>query len=136
MKKDHGRWTRLVNSFIPTLQEEPLWGLQKIGKENIDFLYGPMPDSRSIQSRPGVAYCSRKFCVLIQQIIQSALLRAVRNINGEVLGEQIDLSRVPIPFRAKRFAYHSSNPDRPAESNCIACAAPSKRLDMHCVLGM
>src|SRR4051794_9688784 len=92
LKKDQASWTRLVNSFIPTLQEQPLWRLQKVGKEKFDFLYGPSTDSHSVQLRPGVAYCFRKFHRLIQEIVQSAWLRAVRSMNGEILGEQIDLS--------------------------------------------
>jgi len=77
-----------VNSFIPRLQEQPLWRPQKIGKKNLDFLYGPSTDSRSIQLRPGVAYCFRKFHPLIQDIVQSAWPRAVRSMNGAALGEQ------------------------------------------------
>src|SRR3954447_26870058 len=92
LKKDRASWTRLVNSFIPTLQEQTLWRLQKIGKEKLDFLYGPSTDSLSIQLRPGIGYCFRKFHPLIQEIVQSAWLRAVRSVNGNVLEEKIDFS--------------------------------------------
>lgn len=37
LKRHGGAWKRLVNGFIPTLKEQPLWRLQKVGSDTLDF---------------------------------------------------------------------------------------------------
>ena len=39
----------------------PLWKLQTVGQERLDFLYGNTGTSGSIDLKAGVAYCFRKF---------------------------------------------------------------------------
>jgi hypothetical protein len=84
LKRDGEAWRRLVNDFIPTLKEQPLWRLQKVGTDTLDFLYGPSASKDSIELRLGVAYCFRKFHPLLQDIVQTAWARSVRTMNGEL----------------------------------------------------
>jgi 5-methylcytosine-specific restriction endonuclease McrA len=70
----------------------PLWKLQTIGQERIDFLYENVGTGRDIQLRPGVTYCFRKFHALITDQVRGAWLRYVRQQNLDVLGEAADLN--------------------------------------------
>jgi len=43
----------------------PLWRLQRIGAEQLNFLYENQGDGGVIHLLPGIAYCFRKFHALI-----------------------------------------------------------------------
>ena len=79
-----------------------------IGADTLDFLYGPPPSKDSIELRPGVVYCFRKFHALLQDLVQSAWIRAVRTMNGEFLKESTDLSE--FLFGSERSALHAARP--------------------------
>jgi hypothetical protein len=40
MMRKPAEWQRLVKNVVPTLREQPLWRLQIVGPETLDFLYG------------------------------------------------------------------------------------------------
>ncbi len=68
-----------------------LWKLQTVGKEKLDFLYEEAERDGKVELRAGVAYCFRQFYSLIQDAVRSAWLRDVRSLNGDLLGETLDL---------------------------------------------
>jgi len=70
----------------------PLWKLQTLGQERVDFLYENAGAGHVIELRPGVAYCFRKFHALISDQVRGAWLRYVRQQNLDVLGEAADLN--------------------------------------------
>jgi 5-methylcytosine-specific restriction endonuclease McrA len=70
----------------------PLWKLQTVGAERIDFLYKNIGTGRSIELRAGVAYCLRQFHPLISELVRSAWIRYIRRHNHEALGTTTDLS--------------------------------------------
>jgi hypothetical protein len=80
-----------LKSFMPILKEQPLWRLQIVGSETLDFLYARAEYRVVIELRLGVAYCLRRFHPLIQGAVRSAWLRDVRSLNGDMLGETQDL---------------------------------------------
>jgi 5-methylcytosine-specific restriction endonuclease McrA len=90
--KDRTGWRRLVRKVAGVVREMPLWKLQRIGKEQLNFLYDNKGDGRIIELRPGVAYCFRKFHALISDLIRGAWSRFVRQQNLSVLGETADLN--------------------------------------------
>ena len=71
----------LVRSVVPTLRDQPLWRLQIVGPENLDFLYG-RSETEEIELRPGIAYCFRQFFALVQDLVRAAWLRDVRRMNS------------------------------------------------------
>jgi hypothetical protein len=73
-------------------QVMPLWRLQRIGKEQLNFLYENQGNGHGIQLRPGVAFCFRKFHALISDLVRNAWLRFVRQQNLGLLGETADLN--------------------------------------------
>lgn len=69
----------------------PLWRLQRIGAEQLNFLYENRGDAGVIQLLPGIAYCFRKFHALISDLVQGAWVRYVRQRNLTLIGETADL---------------------------------------------
>lgn len=108
LMRNQTAWARLVRKFIPTLKEQPLWRLQIVGSETLDFLYGRSDGPDSIELRPGVAYCIRQFYSLIQDVVRAAWLRDVRSLNGDLLGETTDLRE--FLFGAERSALNVVKP--------------------------
>lgn len=121
--RDKPVWSRLVRGFIPTLKEQPLWRLQIVGREKLDFLYGPGETEDHIELWPGVAYCFRQFYSLIQDVVRAAWLRDVRSLNGDLLGETLDLRE--FLFGTERTALAAARPVlKDLQSNqCFYCGA-------------
>jgi 5-methylcytosine-specific restriction endonuclease McrA len=93
VKRDKASWQRLVNETDSVVRNMPLWKLQTIGNENVEFLYENVGEGNEIELLPGVAYNFRKFHSLIQDLVRGAWVRHIRGIrdNREVLGESADL---------------------------------------------
>ena len=70
----------------------PLWKLQTVGKERLDFLYTASSTAGQIDLKPGVAYCLRKFYPLVADLVRGAWVRYVRRVNVELLGSATDLN--------------------------------------------
>jgi hypothetical protein len=97
-------WQRLVRKVARVVRETSLWGLQRIGTEQLNFLYENQGDSRAIQLLPGVAFCFRKFHALISDSVPRAWVRYVRQQNLNVVGESADLNE--FLFGSKRATRH------------------------------
>jgi HNH endonuclease len=90
--RDRTAWRPLVGRVAGVVRVMPLWKLQTIGQERVDFLYKNAGHGRVIKLQPGVAYCFRKFHALISDQVRGAWLRYVRQQNLDVLGETADLN--------------------------------------------
>jgi len=58
-QRDKRAWSSLVREVDQIVREMPLWKLQTVGSERLDFLYENRGSGHSIELRPGVAYCLR-----------------------------------------------------------------------------
>ena len=92
LKQNRGAWEQLVSRVERTLCEMPLWKLQTVGQERLEFLYENLGTGDQIVLKPGVAYCFRAFYDLIVDLVRGAWLRFVRSRNLELLGSTVDLS--------------------------------------------
>jgi 5-methylcytosine-specific restriction endonuclease McrA len=92
LRQNAGAWRTLVTQVDRTLCEMPLWKLQTVGREKLDFLYDNVGAGDRIILKPGVAYCFRTFYDLILDLVRGAWLRFVRSRNLAVLGSTVDLS--------------------------------------------
>jgi 5-methylcytosine-specific restriction endonuclease McrA len=88
---DLAGWRRLVRTVARVVREMPLWRLQRIGVEQLNFLYENRVNGAVIHLLPGIAYCFRKFHALISDLVQGAWVRYVRQQNLTVIGETADL---------------------------------------------
>jgi 5-methylcytosine-specific restriction endonuclease McrA len=85
------RWSRLVGEVDRVVRVMPLWKLQTVGEERLEFLYENQDRGSQITLKPGVAYCLRAFYQLLRDLIQGAWVRFVQKINASKLGNSTDL---------------------------------------------
>jgi 5-methylcytosine-specific restriction endonuclease McrA len=91
-RRNTREWTRLVTAVDAVVRKMPLWKLQTVGGQRSDFLYENVGSGRTIELRPGVAYCLRQFHPLVSELVRSAWIRYVRRHNHDALGTTSDLS--------------------------------------------
>lgn len=95
LKTNAAAWKRLTREVAETIRVMPLWKLQTIGRERVDFLYNHDPEEgHEILLKEGVCFCFRLFYGLIHELVRGAWLRFVRSVseNRMLLGDAIDLS--------------------------------------------
>ena len=87
-------WTRLVADVADIVKKMPLWKLQRVGDHVLDFLYpNTMGPGNSVELRPGVAYCFRRFHSLVEDLVRGAWVRFVRDLkeNQALFGDTTNL---------------------------------------------
>jgi hypothetical protein len=85
-------WKPLVRRVAGVVKVMPLWKLQTVGRESVDFIYENTGKGAGIELRPGVAFSFRKFHALISDLVRGAWVRYVREQNLDILGETSDLN--------------------------------------------
>ena len=87
-------WQSLVGQMQTLLKNMPLWRLQRVGREDIRFLYEPGPGPDHITLLPGVACHLRERAPLIRRLAQTEWLRFVLSLeqNQPALGRAVGLS--------------------------------------------
>lgn len=101
-------WKQLLREVGAVVRVMPLWKLQTIGKERLDFLYQNSGHGSSITLRPGVAYCFQKFYPLISDLVRGSWVRYVRSQNQDILREASDLQA--FMFGSERMALAAVRP--------------------------
>ncbi|QDV69018.1 HNH endonuclease [Rosistilla carotiformis] len=85
-------WRSLKGTVKRVVNEMPLWKLQTVGSERLDFLYDNLDTTtKTITLKPGVAFCFRAFYGLMRDLIQGAWVRFVQRLNANNLGNLTDL---------------------------------------------
>jgi hypothetical protein len=95
LKKNPRAWESLKRTVAETIRVMPLWKLQTVGGQKLEFLYnGVRGEGTVIELKEGVCYCFRLFYGLIHELVRGAWLRFVRSIkeNRQLLGNASDLS--------------------------------------------
>jgi hypothetical protein len=101
-------WTSIVREVARVVRVMPLWKLQTVGREQLDFMYENTGSGKTIELRPGVAFCFRKFHALISDLVRGAWTRYVRQNNLDLLGEATDLHE--FLFGSERMALVAVRP--------------------------
>jgi hypothetical protein len=91
LRRDPPRWDQLVREVAGVIAVMPLWKLQRVGDDEVDFLYPNVGRGRTIALRPGVAYCLRTFYGLLRNLVEGAWITYVRRVNHDLLGQTVDL---------------------------------------------
>jgi len=86
-------WGGLLSRVEQTVRKMPLWKLQTVGTERLEFLYENREDENppEIVLKPGVAYCFRQFYSLVTEMVEGAWTQHVRRTNNERLGAEAEL---------------------------------------------
>ncbi len=91
LEQNEEAWTRLRRSVENRIKRMPLWKLQTVGSERLDFLYDNVDGGSVIRLKPGVAYCFRAFHPMIVDMLQGIWLDFVQRRNVQLLGQIPDL---------------------------------------------
>jgi hypothetical protein len=95
LEKNSRAWKRLKRDVAEVIRIMPLWKLQTVGRQRLDFLYPHDPnEGHQIELNAGVCFCFRLFYGLIHELVRGAWLRFIRiiNENKPLLGDAADLS--------------------------------------------
>lgn len=81
----------LLSNIGTTIRNMPLWKLQRVGDEVLDFLYKNTNEYRceKIVLKPGVAYCFRTFYEFITSTVQQHWITYIRKYNINIIGEML-----------------------------------------------
>jgi 5-methylcytosine-specific restriction endonuclease McrA len=85
-------WDPLVRKVAGVVRQMPVRYLQTVGREKLEFLYDNAAAGRTVELKPGVAFCLRKFHSLISDLVRGAWVRYVRQQNLKIVGEITDLN--------------------------------------------
>ena len=93
LRADAPAWASLRSFVATTIEKMPLWKLQRVGSNTLDFLYPNVGAGHAIALRPGIAFCFRRFHELVEDLVCAARTRFVRELpaNGKKLGQTTDL---------------------------------------------
>jgi len=127
LKLNGPRWKALVGEVDRVVRVMPLWKLQTIGGEQVDFLYDNANTGTSIVLKPGVAYCLRSFHRIIVDLVEGAWLNYVRRTNSGRAGTLTDLGSFLFGCeRAALAAYRGVLIDVQKDI-CFYCHKPMRR---------
>jgi hypothetical protein len=106
------------------LKSMPLWRLQRVGHEEVRFLYEPGPGANCITLLPGVACHLRERAPLIRRLAETEWLRFVLSLeqNQPVLGRAVGLSEFLFGSNRAALAVKMSKPLRELQhGRCFYC---------------
>lgn len=92
VRHNQREWNQIVAKVSEIVRVMPLWKLQTVGSEKLEFLYENLGKGSQITLKPGVAFCFRKHYGLIADMVKGAWSRYVRRFNTGALGDGTDLN--------------------------------------------
>lgn len=117
-------WNTLISSVANVVATMPLWKLQRVGDEVVDFLYPNIGHGRIITLRPGVAYCLRAFYGIVRNLVEGAWLNFVRTLNGEVFGASSDIAAFMFGTDRSSLAVYRPFLRELQSDQCFYCRGP------------
>ncbi|MGA2188471.1 MAG: HNH endonuclease domain-containing protein [Steroidobacteraceae bacterium] len=93
--KQSPAWRKAVSETVSLIQTMPLWRLQQLRSETLDFLYANSSVDGNIRLKRGVAANLRRFHGMIIRMAQSEWLHFIERLpgNAQLLGATSDLSQ-------------------------------------------
>jgi hypothetical protein len=89
-----GEYKTTLAAIKNTLEDGPLWRLQRLNNSFDEFLYSQQKRVDQVILKPGVAFCFRKLYAQVITMSQGAWLQKIRSIDGkgkQLLGENVPL---------------------------------------------
>ena len=122
--RDQTGWNHLVRDVNQVVRTMPLWKLQTVGGTQLDFLYENRQEGRTIELRPGVAYCLRQFYSLVTELVRHHWMLYIRRNNAGALGTTTDLSE--FLFGGERGSLSTVQPvlNELQKARCFYCSRP------------
>jgi hypothetical protein len=117
-------WKQLVARMRSLVKNMPLWRLQRVGREDIRFLYDAGPGRKFITLLPGVACHLRERAPLIRRLAETEWLRFVLSLkqNQPMLGRAVGLSEFLFGSERAALPLKVSKPLRELQNGrCFYC---------------
>jgi hypothetical protein len=80
-----------VTQIAAQVRKLPLWKLQTVDAQKLDFLYDSSRGDTNVTLKPRVGFCFRKHYQLVVDLIKGAWAHYIRRYNADRLAEKIDL---------------------------------------------
>jgi hypothetical protein len=127
LKTQPSDWKGLVAEVADVVSVMPLWKLQRIGDEVVDFLYPNLGKGRTIRLKPGVTYCLRNFYGIMRNLIEGAWINFVRSQNLDIMGHSTDIGA--FLFGVERSSLEAYRPllIDIQKDNCFYCHVPLRQ---------
>jgi hypothetical protein len=122
-------WNAAVSKTARLVSKMPLWRLQRLRNQDLEFLYAESPNAANIRLKTGVAANLRRFHGIVVRLAQSEWMHFIQALprNAGVLGPTSDLSQ--FLFGADRSALlHMAAPLAEAQKGC--CLYCQRRIDI------
>jgi hypothetical protein len=129
LKKNTPAWGALKNRVAETIKVMPLWKLQTVGGQKLEFLYsGVRGEGTVIDLKRGICFCFRLFYGLVHELVRGAWLRFVRSIkeNTLMLGAASDLSDFMFGSGRVSLEIYRSFLIEYQRGDCFYCLRPLK----------
>ena len=114
-------WGHVWRKVERTVKKMPLWKLQTVGSERLDFLYKNVDVGGVVRLEPGVAYCFRAFYPMVTDMIEGAWSHFVQRRNPRLLGQIVDLRSFLFRFRRSSLATHRPLLREVQQGRCFYC---------------
>ena len=121
LRKSPSDWSDLRRKVERTVKVMPLWKLQTVGSERLEFLYENSDAGAVVRLKPGVAYCFRAFHPMITDMLQGAWLGFVQRCNPRLLGQVVDLRSFLFGAHRSSLARFASLLRDVQEGGCFYC---------------
>lgn len=120
----HPGWPQLVSAVDVVVRQQPLWKLQRVGGEVVEFLYPNAGRGTRVRLFPGVATCLRRHYELVVNLARGAWTGFVRKWNADVLGRRRDVEE--FLFGSRRTSLDGlADLLRPLQrERCFYCGGP------------
>ncbi len=129
LQRSRSEWTRMVNKVAKVVREMPLWRLQVIGNQPLEFLYRRAGTGTSVELEPGVMFCFRHFHGLVTDLVRGAWVRYIRRQNQDVLGSPSDLDQFLFGSERAPLAVYLPILREVQEARCFYCQREVKAGD-------
>ena len=122
-------WGGLLSRVEQTVRTMPLWKLQTVGTERLEFLYENREEENppEIVLRPGVAYCFRQFYSLVTEMVEGAWTQHVRRTNNERLGAEAELRHFLFGTSRRDLSRYREILEDIQEGRCFYCAGAMQK---------
>ena len=125
-RHDQRQWNQMVRKVAEIVRVMPLWKLQTVGSEKLDFLYCNTGQGSQIILKPGIAFCFRKHYGLVADMVKGAWSRYVRRFNVEALGDRTDLNEFLFGSERANLKEVSKIINEFQSGECFYCRRPLK----------
>lgn len=120
-RHDKRQWNQLLAKVAGVVKVMPLWKLQRVGGEKLDFLYNNTGHGNHITLKPGITFCMRKHYGLVADMVKGAWSRYVRRFNAELLGDRTDLNEFLFGSERANLKEVGSIINEFQSGNCFYC---------------